>query len=88
MKTVAHRPQDLQDIRVIVTSNPKLDVRRIRREVRGMASALDMPERWEDMRGSFKDQDLTQVGSDQNREKVGKRRNRLGTGSPMIRMKC
>lgn len=49
MKAVAHRPQDLQDIRVIVTSNPRLDVKRIRKEVRGMASALDMPELWTDI---------------------------------------
>lgn len=53
MKAVAHRPQDLQDIRVIVTCNPKLDVKRIRREVRGMASALDMPELWTDIAGFF-----------------------------------
>lgn len=53
MKAVAHRPQDLQDIRVIVTSNPKLDVKRIRREVRVMASALDMPELWTDIAGFF-----------------------------------
>jgi hypothetical protein len=53
MKAIAHRPQDLQDIRVIVTSNPKLDVMRIRREVRGMASALDMPELWTDIAGLF-----------------------------------
>lgn len=53
MKAIAHRPQDLQDIRVIVTSNPKLDVTRIRREIRGMASALDMPELWTDIAGFF-----------------------------------
>ncbi len=53
MKAIAHRPQDLQDIRVIVTSNPKLDVKRIRREVRGMASALDMPELWTEIAGFF-----------------------------------
>lgn len=54
MKAVAHRPQDLQDIRVIVTSNPKLDVKRIRREVCEMARALDMPELWTDIAGLFR----------------------------------
>jgi hypothetical protein len=54
MKAIAHRPQDLQDIRVIVTSNQKLDVTRIRREIRGMASALDMPELWTDIAGLFR----------------------------------
>lgn len=53
MKAIAHRPQDLQDIRVIVTSNQTLDVTRIRREVRGMARALDMPELWADIAGLF-----------------------------------
>lgn len=54
MKAVAHRPQDLQDIRVIVTSNPKLDVKRVQREVREMAKALDMPELWTDIARLFR----------------------------------
>lgn len=53
MKAIAHRPQDLQDIRVIVSSNPKLNVARIRREVCGMAIALDMPELWTDIAELF-----------------------------------
>lgn len=54
MKAIAHRSQDLQDIHVIVTSNPKLDVKRIRKEIRGMARALDMPELWTDIAGFFR----------------------------------
>lgn|GEM_PF-119636 len=71
MKAIAHRPQDLQDIRVIVTSNPKLDVKRIRREVRGMASALDMPELWTDIAGLFR---RSQSRAKKLRRKSGKGR--------------
>ncbi|MDF0673759.1 MAG: nucleotidyl transferase AbiEii/AbiGii toxin family protein [Nitrospira sp.] len=71
MKAVAHRPQDLQDIRVIVTSNPKLDVRRIRREVRGMAGALDMPELWTDIAGLIQG---SRSHSKKHRPKSGKGR--------------
>jgi predicted nucleotidyltransferase len=49
MKAVAHRPQDLQDIRAIVVANPRLDVARIRANVGEFARALDMPELWTDI---------------------------------------
>ncbi len=71
MKAVAHRPQDLQDIRVIVTSNPKLDVKRIQREVREMANALDMPELWTDIAGLFR---RSQTRSKKRPQKPGKAR--------------
>lgn len=71
MKAVAHRPQDLQDIRVIVTSNPKLDGKRIRKEVRGMASALDMPELWTDIAGFFQ---VSRSRTQKRRPKSGKGR--------------
>lgn len=49
MKAVAHRPQDLQDIRAIIIANPSLDVARIRAYVGEFARALDMPELWTDV---------------------------------------
>jgi predicted nucleotidyltransferase len=49
MKAVAHRPQDLLDICAIVRANPKLEVSRIRTQVRQFAKALDMPKLWTDL---------------------------------------
>lgn len=49
MKAVAHRPQDLQDIRAIIVANPRLNVARIRAQVREFAKALEMPELWADV---------------------------------------
>ena len=44
MKAIAHRPQDMLDIKALVETNPKLDVRRIRRYVQEFSAALDMPD--------------------------------------------
>ena len=44
MKAVAHRPQDLEDIRSIVEANPHLDRRRIMRRMEEFAEALDSPD--------------------------------------------
>jgi hypothetical protein len=44
MKAVAHRPRDLEDIRSLADTNPKLDLRRIRRWVREFSSVLEMPD--------------------------------------------
>lgn len=44
MKAIAHRPRDLADIETLVSINPRLDRRRIRRIVRAFAGGLDMPE--------------------------------------------
>lgn len=54
MKAIAHRPQDLQDIRAIITANPQLDVRFISTHVRDFAKALEMPELWTNIAGLFK----------------------------------
>ena len=54
MKAIAHRPQDLQDIRAVVRANPQLDVRRVRTQVQEFAKALDMPELWEDIAVLFR----------------------------------
>jgi len=44
MKAIAHRPQDMMDIKALAEVNPKLDVRRIRRYVQEFSAALDMPD--------------------------------------------
>lgn len=44
MKAVAHRPQDMADIKALVDANPKLDLRRVRRWVKEFSGALDMPD--------------------------------------------
>lgn len=54
MKAIAHRPQDIEDIRGIVLSHPKLNSARIRKEVTAFARALDMPKLWEDIEWLFK----------------------------------
>ena len=37
MKAIAHRPKDLKDIRTIVDSNPKLDLKRIEKWIKDFA---------------------------------------------------
>jgi predicted nucleotidyltransferase len=54
MKAIAHRPQDLQDIRAVVRANPQLDVRRVRSQVKEFAKSLDMPELWADIAALFR----------------------------------
>lgn len=44
MKAVAHRPQDMADIKALVDATPKLNLRRIRRWVKEFSTALDMPD--------------------------------------------
>jgi hypothetical protein len=46
MKTVAHRPKDLADIRAIAASHPNLDRDRIRDWVEKFGEALDLPGLW------------------------------------------
>jgi Nucleotidyl transferase of unknown function (DUF2204) len=46
MKAIAHRPKDLEDIRTIVDSNPKLDLKRIEHWVKSFAEVLEMPDLW------------------------------------------
>ncbi|MGH7165897.1 MAG: DUF6036 family nucleotidyltransferase [Nitrospiraceae bacterium] len=54
MKAIAHRSQDLEDIRGIALSQPRLNVALIRKEVMEFARALDMPDLWTDIAGLFK----------------------------------
>jgi len=44
MKAVAHRPQDMADIKALLDANPKVNLRRIRRWVKEFSSALDAPD--------------------------------------------
>lgn len=48
-KAVAHRPQDLLDIKEIINIHSKLDVKYIRKAVREFSEVLEMPEIWEDI---------------------------------------
>jgi hypothetical protein len=49
LKAVAHRPVDLQDIRMLVEAHPALDRERIRSVVAEFAAALELPEILEDL---------------------------------------
>jgi len=51
LKAVAHRPKDLLDIRDLIGSHPDLERKRIKRWVQEFATALDMPELWDDIAG-------------------------------------
>lgn len=48
-KAVAHRPQDIIDIKEIVKGNPKINASYIKKRVKGFATALEMPEIWTDI---------------------------------------
>lgn len=49
MKAVAHRPKDMIDIESIVEATPRLDTRRIKAVVKEFASALEMPDVYDDL---------------------------------------
>ena len=44
MKAVAHRPQDMEDIRAIVAVNPNLDRERVIHWIREFSEALEAPD--------------------------------------------
>ncbi len=46
MKAVAHRPRDMEDIRVIGEKYPNLDKTRIEQWVKAFGEVLEMPELW------------------------------------------
>jgi hypothetical protein len=48
-KAVAHRPQDLSDIRAVIANHPNLDRERVRHWVLEFAQTLEMPELWGDI---------------------------------------
>ena len=49
MKSVAHRPKDLEDIRAIAESHPHLDKKRIQLWVSQFGKLLDLPGLWEEI---------------------------------------
>ena len=49
MKAVAHRPQDLEDIRAVAASQPVLDQERIKFWIDQFGDALDQPELWNEI---------------------------------------
>lgn len=53
MKAVAHRPRDLADIESILDAQPKLNLTRVRRLVRGFSIALEMPDILSDLEAVF-----------------------------------
>ncbi len=46
MKTVAHRPKDLEDIQAIARNNPDLDKELFENWVRQFGEVLDLPDLW------------------------------------------
>ena len=46
---MAHRPNDLERIRGIVASQPRLDAKYIRKHVQEFEVGLAMPQLWEDI---------------------------------------
>jgi len=47
LKSIAHRPKDLEDIRAVARNHPDLDRGRIRFWVEQFGEALDQPDLWE-----------------------------------------
>ncbi|MCL5674472.1 MAG: nucleotidyltransferase [Candidatus Omnitrophica bacterium] len=50
MKSVAHRPIDLEDIRCILKTNPKIDKKRIEYWLKQFSEILEKPEIWLDIK--------------------------------------
>jgi hypothetical protein len=49
LKAVAHRPVDLQDIRMLLAAHPRFDQHRVRSVVAEFAAALELPEILDDL---------------------------------------
>jgi len=54
IKAIAHRPKDLEDIRILVDKYPSLDIARIKQWVKQFADVLEMPSLWDDVEGILK----------------------------------
>ncbi len=54
LKAVAHRPKDLEDIRVIAKSFPNLDIQRIEQWVIAFSEALELPDLWNEIKSLLK----------------------------------
>lgn len=50
MKAIAHRPKDLEDIRMIADKHPDLDKKRIEAWVKSFGDAMELPDLWGQVR--------------------------------------
>jgi len=55
LKAVAHRPKDLEDIRILADKYPNLDIPRIKKWVKQFAEVLEMPSLWDDIAEIFQE---------------------------------
>ena len=54
LKAIAHRPKDMEDIRILADKYQNLDVARIEKWVKQFAEVLEMPSLWDDIAGILK----------------------------------
>lgn len=55
LKAVAHRPKDMEDIRILADKYPNLDIPRIKQWTKSFAEVLEMPGLWDDIAQMFKE---------------------------------
>lgn len=54
LKVIAHRPKDMEDIRILADKYQNLDVARIEKWIKQFAEVLEMPSLWDDVEGILK----------------------------------
>jgi predicted nucleotidyltransferase len=54
LKAIAHRPKDMEDIRILAEKYQNLDIPRIEKWVKQFADVLEMPSLWDDIAGILK----------------------------------
>jgi hypothetical protein len=54
LKAIAHRPKDMEDIRILAGKYQNLDISRIEMWVKQFADVLEMPSLWDDIAGILK----------------------------------
>ena len=54
LKAIAHRPKDMEDIRILADKYQNLDVARIEKWVKQFAEVLEMPSLWDDIADMLK----------------------------------
>ena len=55
LKAVAHRPKDMEDIRILADKYPNLDIARVKQWTKSFAEVLEMPGLWDDIARMFKE---------------------------------
>jgi predicted nucleotidyltransferase len=50
LKAVAHRPKDLEDIRILANKYPNLDIARIEKWVKQFGDVLETPDLWDEVK--------------------------------------